>query len=49
VVWDAVLSYPARSKDSNPKLEFLLDVCAAMLIRAREVLIRLVAALNTAH
>ncbi|KAJ7740722.1 regulator of Vps4 activity in the MVB pathway-domain-containing protein [Mycena maculata] len=41
VVWDALFSCPMRERDKNPKLEYLLDVCTAMLIRARPALFRL--------
>ncbi|KAK7467039.1 hypothetical protein VKT23_004101 [Stygiomarasmius scandens] len=40
VTWDALFSRPMRQKD-NPKLEYLLDICSAMLIRARSILLRL--------
>ncbi|KAJ7172601.1 regulator of Vps4 activity in the MVB pathway-domain-containing protein [Mycena filopes] len=41
VIWDALFSCPMRERDKSPKLEYLLDVCAAMLIRARAALFRL--------
>ncbi|KAJ7632505.1 regulator of Vps4 activity in the MVB pathway-domain-containing protein [Roridomyces roridus] len=41
VIWDALFACPMRERDSSPKLEFLLDVCTAMLIRARPTLFRL--------
>ncbi|TDL27384.1 hypothetical protein BD410DRAFT_762259 [Rickenella mellea] len=41
VIWDAVFSQPPRSRSINPKLEYLLDVCSALLIRARVRLARL--------
>lgn len=41
VAWDAIFSYPMATRSENPKLNFLLDVCAAMLIRARAILLRL--------
>ncbi|KAF8212364.1 regulator of Vps4 activity in the MVB pathway-domain-containing protein [Mycena galopus ATCC 62051] len=41
VVWDALFSCPGRERDRTPKLEYLLDICAAMLIRARPALLRL--------
>ncbi|KAJ3474489.1 hypothetical protein NLI96_g12430 [Meripilus lineatus] len=40
-VWDALFSKPAPERDSNPKLEYLLDICASMLLCARGSLIRL--------
>ncbi|EIN07452.1 hypothetical protein PUNSTDRAFT_144929 [Punctularia strigosozonata HHB-11173 SS5] len=40
-VWDAVFTRTAREKDSNPRLDYLLDVCTSMLIRARGPLFRL--------
>ncbi|KAJ6455699.1 regulator of Vps4 activity in the MVB pathway-domain-containing protein [Mycena sanguinolenta] len=41
VVWDALFSCPGRERDRTPKLEYLLDICTAMLIRARAALFRL--------
>ncbi|KAJ7063188.1 regulator of Vps4 activity in the MVB pathway-domain-containing protein [Mycena amicta] len=41
VVWDALFSYPMRDRNNTPKLEYLLDICTAMLIRARAALFRL--------
>nr|GAT47209.1 DUF292-domain-containing protein [Mycena chlorophos] len=41
VVWDALFSYPMRERNNSPKLEFLLDVCTAMLVRARAAIFRL--------
>ncbi|KDQ60737.1 hypothetical protein JAAARDRAFT_560385 [Jaapia argillacea MUCL 33604] len=41
VVWDALFSCPMRSRDSNPKLEYLLDICTSMLIRAKGPMSRL--------
>ncbi|KAJ7098032.1 regulator of Vps4 activity in the MVB pathway-domain-containing protein [Mycena belliarum] len=41
VIWDALFSCSMRERDSTPKLEYLLDVCTAMLIRARAALFRL--------
>ncbi|KAJ7343602.1 regulator of Vps4 activity in the MVB pathway-domain-containing protein [Mycena albidolilacea] len=41
VVWDALFSCPMRERDRTPKLEYLLDICTAMLIRARAALFRL--------
>ncbi|THH29641.1 hypothetical protein EUX98_g4555 [Antrodiella citrinella] len=40
-VWDALFSQPMRERDSNPKVEFLLDVCTSMLLCARDSLTRL--------
>ncbi|KAF8078057.1 regulator of Vps4 activity in the MVB pathway-domain-containing protein [Lyophyllum atratum] len=40
-VWDALFSCPMRTRDINPKMDHLLDVCIAMLIRARGALFRL--------
>lgn len=40
VVWDALFSCPMRERDRTPKLEYLLDICTAMLIRARAALFR---------
>ncbi|KAJ7285961.1 regulator of Vps4 activity in the MVB pathway-domain-containing protein [Mycena rebaudengoi] len=41
VVWDALFSCPMRDRNRTPKLEYLLDICTAMLIRARAALFRL--------
>ncbi|THU86443.1 hypothetical protein K435DRAFT_822154 [Dendrothele bispora CBS 962.96] len=40
VIWDALFSRPMRQK-GNPKLEYLVDICTAMLLRARSTLLRL--------
>ncbi|KAF5387100.1 hypothetical protein D9615_001614 [Tricholomella constricta] len=40
-VWDALFSCPMRARDSNPKIDHLLDISVAMLIRARAALLRL--------
>ncbi|KAJ7940766.1 regulator of Vps4 activity in the MVB pathway-domain-containing protein [Mycena leptocephala] len=40
VIWDALFSCPMRERDRTPKLEYLLDICTAMLIRARSALFR---------
>ena len=40
LVWDAIFSGQARDKDSNPKLEFFLDVCTSMIIRTKPALYR---------
>lgn len=42
VVWDSILSRPTRIRSNNPKLEYLLDICVAMLCRARARLARFV-------
>ncbi|KAF9457230.1 regulator of Vps4 activity in the MVB pathway-domain-containing protein, partial [Collybia nuda] len=41
VVWDALFSRQPRDRDANPKLDYLLDICTAMLIHARVALFRL--------
>ncbi|KIJ34698.1 hypothetical protein M422DRAFT_35025 [Sphaerobolus stellatus SS14] len=41
VIWDGVFCQEARKKDDNPKLDFFLDVCTAMLVNARARLFRL--------
>ncbi|KAF8797922.1 hypothetical protein BYT27DRAFT_7265063 [Phlegmacium glaucopus] len=41
LVWDAIFSCQARDRSSNPKLDFFLDVCASMIIRAKTALYRL--------
>ncbi|KAJ7470653.1 regulator of Vps4 activity in the MVB pathway-domain-containing protein [Mycena latifolia] len=41
VIWDALFSCSMRERDKTPKLEYLLDICTAMLIRARAALFRL--------
>ncbi|KZT26280.1 hypothetical protein NEOLEDRAFT_1132315 [Neolentinus lepideus HHB14362 ss-1] len=40
-VWDALFSRPSATKSSNPKLDYLLDICTSMLIRAKIPLARL--------
>ncbi|KAG6814300.1 hypothetical protein H0H92_013425 [Tricholoma furcatifolium] len=40
-VWDAVFSCPARTRDTNPKIDHLLDICTTMLMRARVTLLKL--------
>ncbi|TFK54967.1 hypothetical protein OE88DRAFT_1653553 [Heliocybe sulcata] len=40
-VWDALFSRPSPTKSSNPKLDYLLDICTGMLIRAKMPLARL--------
>ncbi|KAJ3541193.1 hypothetical protein NM688_g6119 [Phlebia brevispora] len=40
-VWDAIFSRPMRARDSNPKLDYLLDVCISMILCTRGSLIRL--------
>ncbi|GLB35059.1 putative regulator of Vps4 activity in the MVB pathway [Lyophyllum shimeji] len=40
-VWDALFCCPTRARDVNPKMDRLLDICTAMLIRARAALFRL--------
>lgn len=42
-VWDAIFSRPRMERDSNPKLDYLLDICTSMLICTRSSLIRYVA------
>lgn len=42
LVWDALFSRPKGDRETNPKLDFLLDICTSMLIRARPALFRLV-------
>lgn len=34
-VWDALFSRSETTRNASPKLDFLLDVCTAMLLRAR--------------
>ncbi|KIY50972.1 hypothetical protein FISHEDRAFT_37751 [Fistulina hepatica ATCC 64428] len=41
LVWDAIFAQEMRKRDSNPKLEYLLDMCTGMLISARTPLYRL--------
>ncbi|KIY68595.1 hypothetical protein CYLTODRAFT_374069 [Cylindrobasidium torrendii FP15055 ss-10] len=41
VAWDAIFARAPREKDKSARLEFLLDICTAMLIRARLTLLRL--------
>ncbi|KAG6911447.1 hypothetical protein DXG01_014521 [Tephrocybe rancida] len=40
-VWDALFSCPMRTRDVNPKVDHLLDVCTSLLTRARAALFRL--------
>ncbi|KAI9446513.1 regulator of Vps4 activity in the MVB pathway-domain-containing protein [Lactarius indigo] len=40
-VWDSLFVCPMTARDSSPKLDALLDVCASMLIRLRGPLFRL--------
>jgi len=35
MAWDVLLSYPLRERDTNPKLDGLLDICAGMLLKSR--------------
>lgn len=41
VIWDVLFSCEMRRRGSNPKIDHLLDICTAMLIHARFVLLRL--------
>ncbi|KAK0210640.1 regulator of Vps4 activity in the MVB pathway-domain-containing protein [Desarmillaria ectypa] len=41
VAWDGIFSREARQRNASPRLEFLIDICTAMLIRARVALFRL--------
>jgi hypothetical protein len=34
-IWDALFSRPERTRDTNPKIEHLVDICTSMLMRAR--------------
>ncbi|KAH7889329.1 regulator of Vps4 activity in the MVB pathway-domain-containing protein [Phlebopus sp. FC_14] len=40
-VWDVIFACPMRTRDSNPKLECLVDICTGLLIHARTPLFRL--------
>ncbi|KAI0032275.1 regulator of Vps4 activity in the MVB pathway-domain-containing protein [Vararia minispora EC-137] len=40
-VWDALFSRPPTTRESSPKLDYLLDICTAMLLRARGPISRL--------
>lgn len=42
MVWDAIFSRPMRQRDENPKLDYLVDVCASMLLSARGTLLQYV-------
>ncbi|KAF9001872.1 regulator of Vps4 activity in the MVB pathway-domain-containing protein [Cyathus striatus] len=46
-IWDCIFCRPARTRDLNSKLEFLLDVCTAMLICIRDPLLRLAKSSDT--
>jgi len=35
MAWDVLLSHPLRERDTNPKLDGLLDICAGMLLKSR--------------
>lgn len=41
-IWDVLFSYSMRTRDANPKLDILVDICTSLLIRARAPLLRLV-------
>lgn len=41
LVWDTLFCCPMRDRDSNAKLDQLLDICTSMLTRARAPLFRL--------
>ncbi|KAF8894569.1 regulator of Vps4 activity in the MVB pathway-domain-containing protein [Infundibulicybe gibba] len=41
LIWDAIFSRPMRQRDANYKLEYLVDVCTSMLLRAKPALFRL--------
>ncbi|KAF8120803.1 regulator of Vps4 activity in the MVB pathway-domain-containing protein [Boletus edulis] len=40
-VWDVLFACPMRTRDVNSKLEYLVDICTALLVRARTPLFRL--------
>ncbi|KIO04161.1 hypothetical protein M404DRAFT_555619 [Pisolithus tinctorius Marx 270] len=40
-VWDVIFACPMRTRNSNPKLDCLVDICVSLLIRARTPLFRL--------
>ncbi|KAG6330353.1 hypothetical protein ID866_8735 [Astraeus odoratus] len=40
-VWDVIFACPMRTRDANPKLDRLVDVCVSLLVRARTPLFRL--------
>jgi hypothetical protein len=40
LVWDVLFSRPARERETNLKLEYLLDICTSMLIRSKHHLTR---------
>ena len=39
-IWDVLFARPMRTRNVNPKLEHLVDICTALLIRARTPLFR---------
>jgi hypothetical protein len=41
-IWDVLFSRPMRTRDINPKLEYLVDICTALLVRACAPLVRYV-------
>ena len=38
-IWDAIFSRPMRERDTNAKLDYLVDICISMLLCARSSLI----------
>lgn len=40
MTWDALFCCPSRDRQTNPRLDYLLDVCASLLISARGHLFR---------
>ncbi|KAI0319366.1 regulator of Vps4 activity in the MVB pathway-domain-containing protein [Amylostereum chailletii] len=40
-IWDSLFARPMTTRDASPKLDYLLDICTSMLIRARGPLLRL--------
>ncbi|KAF8969987.1 regulator of Vps4 activity in the MVB pathway-domain-containing protein [Flammula alnicola] len=41
LVWDVLFCQPPRERSLNPKLDYLLDICTSMLLRAKNHLYRL--------
>ncbi|KAI6028901.1 regulator of Vps4 activity in the MVB pathway-domain-containing protein [Pisolithus orientalis] len=38
-VWDVIFSCPMRTRNSNPKLDCLVDICVSLLIRAAHAVV----------
>ena len=45
MAWDAIFAQAEMTRQSNPRLDHLLDICTAMLVRARAQLLLYVSSL----